>query len=229
MLEILYKDKYLVAVHKPSGMFVHPTKLAAWEWSCMMALRNQIGHWVYPVHRLDRGTSGVLLFALDGKAARAMTGLFENRTVEKKYFAIVRGYAPENGLIDYPFFKGKTPFSVEAITKYKCKGRVELPFPVGRYSTARYSLVEAKPVTGRRHQIRRHFAHIFHPVVGDTTHGDGIHNRFFREKFGIKRLLLVATKISFFHPYTGEKIVIQASLSRKVHRLIEQFGWEGTL
>ena len=229
MLEILYQDEYCVAVHKPSGLFVHRTELAPREPSCMPALRNQIGRWVYPVHRLDRGTSGVLLFALGPEAARALNGLFENRAVEKQYLAVVRGYAPESGRIDYAFCEEEGKGPVEAVTEYALKGTVELPFPVSQYSTARYSLVQAMPSTGRRHQIRRHFAHIFHPVVGDTTHGDGAHNRLFREKFGIGRLLLMATGISFCHPYTGEPIAIRAPLPGKIGRLFERFGWEGVL
>ena len=192
----------------------------------MQTLRNRIGCWVYPIHRLDRATSGVLLFALDSEAARKACSLFEAREVEKRYLAVVRGYVPESGRIDYALREQKDMDAAEAITDYICEATVELPFPVGRYATARYSLVRALPLTGRHHQIRRHFAHISHPVVGDTSYGDRAHNRFIRSTFGIGRLLLMATDLTFRHPFNGTQITIEAPIPKGVGNLLAKFGWE---
>ena len=227
MLEILYQDKYYVAVHKPTGLFVHPTRLAPDEPSCMPMLRDQIGRWVYPVHRLDRATSGVLLFSLNSDAARGVAERFENRSVHKRYLAVVRGHIEQRGRIDYALDDLDGGDASEAITDYVRLAETELPHPVGRYPTARYSLVCVLPVTGRRHQIRRHFAHIRHPVIGDTTHGDGAHNRFFRDNYEMDRLLLMATELVFDHPYTGETVAIRAPVPPDVQALFVRLGWDG--
>ncbi len=226
MLEILYRDECYIAVHKPTGLFVHPTRLAPDEPSCMPMLRNQIGRWVYPVHRLDRATSGVLLFSLSSDAARSMAERFENRSVDKRYLAVVRGSIEQRGRIDYALDNLDGGDASEAITDYVRLAKTELPHPVGKYPTARYSLVRVLPVTGRRHQIRRHFAHIRHPVVGDTTHGDGTHNRFFRDSFDIDRLLLMATELVFDHPYAGETVPIHAPVQSDVQALFVRLGWD---
>ncbi|MFT5528024.1 MAG: tRNA pseudouridine65 synthase, partial [Pirellulaceae bacterium] len=173
-LEILYRDEHIVAVNKPVGMLVHRTKLATRVREiAMRVLRKQLKKVVYPIHRLDRPTSGVLLFSLTQEAARAACELFEQHAVEKEYLAIVRGYVDDVGSTDMPLLEHqdritdvlaeKDKPAQEALTHYRTLARVEYPRPVGRYQTARYSLVELTPKTGRRHQIRRHLKHLNHP------------------------------------------------------------------
>lgn len=209
-LPILYQDEHYVAIDKPAGLLVHRTRIAEGQVFAMQMLRDQLGQWVYPVHRLDRPTSGVLLFGLSQDAARNMSGLFEHRQVKKQYVAIVRGYVDDSGVIDYPLAEEPGRPTKSAVTAYRCLDRTELPIAVTRYPTSRYSLVSIQPETGRMHQIRKHFAHIRHPLIGDTTHGEGRHNRFFREHFGVDRLLLMASALSFVHPFTDAPVLIQA-------------------
>jgi tRNA pseudouridine65 synthase len=227
-LPILYRDHQYIAVHKPPGLLVHRTRISEDKRFLLQILRNQIGQWVYPIHRLDRPTSGVLILGLDPDAARLLTREFEKRQVDKRYLAVVRGYTEESGIIDYPLREEKWKEPQEAITDYRKLAQVELPIPVGRYQTARYSLLEIKPRTGRMHQIRKHMKHIFHPVVGDTTHGDGKQNQLFREEFGIQRLLLIATGLNFRHPYNGEEMIIKTEPEPDLLQLFSLFGWENT-
>ena len=225
-LHILYRDDNYVAVDKPPGMQVHRSWISEEnEVFLLQRLRDQIGQRVYTIHRLDRPTSGVILFALSSEAARKMCGVFENREVEKTYLAIVRGYTDDEGHIDYPLQEEPHKPAQEAITDYRTLAKVELPIAVGRYNTARYSLVEIKPLTGRSRQIRKHFHHIFHPLVGDTSHGEGRHNRLYREHFGIERLLLHAWTLRFRHPESGEMMTIRAPLPEEFERLFGEFGW----
>lgn len=196
-LTLLYQDEWLVAVNKPSGLLVHRSWLDKGETRFAMQMTRDLigGRHVYPVHRLDRPTSGVLLFALDPVIARALTEAFTQRQVHKEYLALVRGWAPEQGVIDYPLKEQLDKIAdamsnpdrpaQDAVTTFRRLHKVELPHAVSKkHPTSRYSLVRLFPKTGRKHQLRRHMDHLFHPIVGDTTHGDGRHNRFFREHFG---------------------------------------------
>jgi tRNA pseudouridine65 synthase len=236
-LEILYQDEYLVAINKPSGLLVHKSPIDKHETQfALQMVRDQIGQYVYPIHRLDKPTSGVLLFALDAQMAQTMSLLFRSSQVHKEYIAVVRGFTEGESLIDYPLKqmldtkeqkkKGITKEVQEAQTAYKRMATVELPFPVSRYPVARYSLVKLFPKTGRKHQLRRHMKHIFHPIVGDTKHGRGEHNTLFREKYACHRLLLHSNRISFIHPTRKEKLVIDATLDATWQRLFKGFGWE---
>ncbi len=225
-LTILYRDDHYVAVDKPAGMLVHRSWIAEEdEVFLLQTLRDQIGQRVYPIHRLDRPTSGVILFALCSEAARAMCGVFEQREVTKEYLAIVRGYTDESGHIDYALREEPHKPEQQAVTDYQRLAMVELPIPVGRYNTSRYSLVRVMPVTGRMRQIRKHFHHIFHPLIGDTSHGEGRHNRLFREQFDCQRLLLHAHRLTLPHP-EGEMLTIEAPLPSEFTRLFEAFGWQ---
>jgi len=236
MLDILYQDQWLVAVNKPAGLLVHRSIIDRHETRfAMQMLRDQIGQHVYPVHRLDKPTSGVLLFALNSDTARKMNALFADRETEKEYLAVVRGYVDEQGVIDYPLKEELDKKSdrkatqdkeaQDAVTEYQRLATVELPHAVGRYQTARYSLVQLKPRTGRRHQLRRHLKHLFHPIVGDTTHGDGKQNTFFREQFDCHRLLLAAVTLGFIHPETGDSLEIHAPLSKDFSEIVISLGW----
>lgn len=226
-LTILYRDDDYIAVDKPAGMLVHRSPIAGNEEVFLLqTLRDQIGQWVYPIHRLDRPTSGVILFALSSEAARQMCGVFEERSVNKEYLAIVRGYTDETGHIDYALQEEPHKPAQDAVTNYERLATVELPIPIGRYNTARYSLVRVKPLTGRMRQIRKHFHHIFHPLIGDTSHGEGRHNRLFREQFDCHRLLLHAHRLALSHPIRGEHITIEAPLPVEFLRLFESFQWQ---
>ncbi|MDV6315382.1 tRNA pseudouridine(65) synthase TruC [Idiomarina sp. HP20-50] len=223
-LEIVYQDEHLAIINKPSGLLVHRSRIAsgAREFAMQM-LRNQIGCHVYPVHRLDRPTSGLLIFALNSDVARVMTEQLTERKVNKTYHAVVRGYAPVSGIIDYALKEELDKLAdadadpdkerQPAVTRFTCLKQVELPYKVSKkHETTRYSLVQLQPETGRKHQLRRHMAHIRHPIVGDTNHGDGRHNNFFRSHFNCHRLLLAATGVGFNHPVSGEPMNLEVPL-----------------
>ena len=227
---ILYRDEHLVAVDKPPGLLVHRTRLAADEDDALLQrLRDALGRHVYTVHRLDRPTSGVVVFGLTPEAGHRLSLLFESRRVTKGYLAVVRGYlgtseAPD-GVIDYPLRDAPDLPLRPAVTAYRTLAQVELPHAVGRYPSSRYSLVGVQPQTGRIHQIRRHFHHIFHPILGDTTHGEGRHNRLFRERYGCERLLLHAVSLAFDHPYTAAPLRIDAPPDADWQALMGRLGW----
>lgn len=221
-IEILYQDDDLVAVNKPAGLLVHRSAIDRHETRFLMqTVRDQLGRRVYPVHRLDKPTSGIVVMALNSETARLLTEQFAQGGVKKEYLAVVRGYTDERGVIDYPLKEKLDAMTdrkarrdkptQEAITKYQRLATVELPYPVGRYQTARYSMLKVMPKTGRKHQIRRHMKHIFHPIVGDTTYGDGKQNEFFREHFHCCQLLLNAIAIEFNHPKNLSMINIKVS------------------
>ncbi len=236
MLEIIYQDEYLVAVNKPAGMLVHRSWLDRHETQFVMqTLRDQIGQHVFPLHRLDRPTSGVLVFALSSEIASKVSPMFANHEMQKTYHAIVRGSIEEGDTHDYPLkeeldkiadkFADQEKEAKDAITEYAPLGKVEVPYSTGRFPTSRYGLVEMKPKTGRKHQLRRHMAHLRHPIVGDTSHGDGKHNRLFRENYDARRLMLHASELSFVHPYTNETLVLKASFDEIWQKLLEEFSW----
>lgn len=223
-LRVLYEDRHYVLVDKPAGMLLHRSPIACDRVFVLQTLRDQIGRRVYPVHRLDRATAGVLAFALSADAARQLGRLFEQRAVEKRYLAVVRGWVESSGLIDHPVADaedGSPPRPAQ--TRFRRLDRVELPHAVDRYPTARYSLVCVEPLTGRRQQIRKHFKHISHHLIGDTTHGNGRHNRFFRDQFGLNRLLLKAQQLAFTHPYSGRPITVTAPIDEDWRRVLALF------
>lgn len=232
-LRILYQDEHLVAVDKPAGFHVHPpedeTLRISPNFNSLHLLKKQLGKYLYPVHRLDRATSGVLIFALQSETARLIAKLFQNRQIKKTYYCVVRGWtSAESGTIDRPLAQKKggevSSPKVPALTNYTRVAHVELPIAVGRYSTARYSLVRVEPVTGRMHQIRRHFASISHPLIGDTVYGVGEHNRVFRQNLGISGLLLKAYSLELQHPVTGEMLQVTARWNGIWHKVFDLFG-----
>lgn len=259
MLDILYRDPWLIAIDKPSGLLVHRSPIAAHEERfAVQLLRDQIGQRVYPAHRLDRGTSGVLLFALDREIAGMLGQQFESRQVDKRYLAIVRGHPPASGVIDHPLVRRLDPIersrgrgaghrdslpededidaepvdapalepALPAQTHFRTVARVELPHAVDRYPTSRYALVELRPITGRRHQLRRHLKHISHPIIGDATYGKGRHNRLFQTLFGCQRLLLACTRLVLTHPQTGLPLVLQAAPASDFRAVTHALGWD---
>lgn len=199
-LQIVYQDEELVAINKPNGLLVHRSPIAAdADVFAVQLLRDQLGQKVYPVHRLDRKTSGVLLFALNEEMNSLMQQQFQDGKVEKTYHAIVRGYTPDELDIDYPL-KKEDGTTQEAFTSLRTLARTEVNFAIGKHPTSRYSLAELKPTTGRMHQLRKHMAHIFHPIIGDRPHGCNKQNRYFKERFEMNEMLLHASQITFLHP-----------------------------
>ena len=244
VLNILYQDEYLVAIDKPAGLFVHKSFMDKHEiYFALQLVRDQIGQYVYPVHRLDRPTSGVLLFALTKEVARALSESFASKTesathkidkeiedngIQKTYYALTRGHfvAEENqkhtfkGFIDYPLkekldklgdknvSRDKNPQIAK--TQFQLVSQATLPIALGKYDSVRYSFVKLQPITGRRHQIRRHLAHLRHPIIGDINYGDNKQNPFFIKHFSFKRLMLIAKSLEFNHPVTQKRIKITA-------------------
>lgn len=221
MLEILYRDEYLIAINKPHGLLVHRSSIAnnASEFA-LQKLRDQIEKPVYPAHRLDRKTGGVLLFTLDKETDRLTQTLFAEKRIDKRYWAVLRGFSPAEGHIDYPLLKENGTLQ-NAITHFCTLAQSEIELPHGKFNTSRYSFVEANPETGRMHQLRRHFAHIFHPILGDRPHGCNKQNKLWKERFGMDTMLLHAHSLSFSHPRSGEQIKIKASLQPEFVRALD--------
>ncbi len=208
LLDILYRDDHLVAINKPDALLVHRTRIAGDTLAALQILRDQINRSVYPVHRLDRATSGVLLFALRSEVASRLCRAFEERTIHKRYRAVVRGFPAPEGIIDHPVVDAETGIARPSRTRFRRLETLRLGAVVeGR--AAQYSLLEIEPETGRRHQIRRHLKHLGHPIIGDTTYGRGEHNRFFRQQFGVHRLLLHARSVELTHPVTDAPLRIE--------------------
>lgn len=252
VLTILYQDEYLVAVDKPAGLFVHRSFMDRDEiYFALQLVRDQIGKYVYPVHRLDRPTSGVLLFALTKEVAQKINEAFASKSngegmgkknseldLTKTYYALVRGYLPiteQAELIDYSLkekldklgdknvSRDKAPQS--AITYYQVIKQASLPIALGKFDSVRYSLVKLLPITGRRHQIRRHLAHLRCPILGDINYGDNKQNPFFIQHFGFKRLMLIAKSLCFIHPITNQKITITAEFDQQWQHVFAELNW----
>ncbi|SEN05733.1 tRNA pseudouridine synthase C [Halomonas caseinilytica] len=235
-LPILHHDDHLIAVHKPAGMLVHRSALARGERRFLLqTLRDQIGQRVYPVHRLDRPTSGLMVFALAPDIATQLAEAFAAHRVDKRYLAVVRGQGPEAERLDYALRDedGRRPKAEmparKAHTEVRRLDSVELPIRVDRYPSARYSLMEARPLTGRRHQIRRHLSRRGYPIIGDAKHGKGVHNRFFAEQLACPRLLLAAVGLAFDHPADGRRLELGCALDAPMTALFQRFGWSGHL
>lgn len=236
-MEIVFRDEHLVAVHKPAGLLVHRSSIDAAETNfALQQLRNTLGQHVYPVHRLDKPTSGVLLFALSSAIAHQMGEQFKNHTVRKSYAAVVRGYTPEQGTIDHPLRRiidsygkavQKTDEFQEALTQYRRLATLELAVALDRYPTSRYSLLLLSPATGRRHQLRRHLKHLSHPIIGDAKYGKSLHSRYFQTTFNSTRLLLAATALECIHPCSGVPLRIYAPPDESFMRVGGLFGYQG--
>ncbi|MCB0478253.1 MAG: pseudouridylate synthase [Crocinitomicaceae bacterium] len=217
MLEILFENEDLIAINKPHGLLVHWTKLDkhATEFALQL-LRDQIGQEVHPCHRLDRKTSGVLLFAKSRDALVEVRNEFEANRVQKVYHAIVRGHTPDTLFIDYPLTEEEK--TQEAQTELKTLERFEINLPFGGFPTSRYSLVELKPQTGRFHQLRKHMKHIFHPILGDRPHGCNKQNKLWKEQYEMTTMMLCARELQF--KYKEEQIRISANYSQELKRTL---------
>ena len=225
MLEILYQDEYIIAINKPSGLSVHKSFYARdAKIFAIQELRNQIGgQHVYPIHRLDRKTSGVLLFALDKEALKIMNDRFATREVEKKYLAILRGWSPDELTIDYDL-TNDDGVKQNAITYFRRLQKAEIELEFNNHPTSRYSLVEAIPETGRMHQLRKHFKHILHPILGSRPHGCNKQNKLWLENFELKGMMLHAHQLVFNHPITNEQIILNATINEEFEKVADILG-----
>ncbi|WP_029406720.1 pseudouridine synthase [Thiomicrorhabdus sp. Milos-T2] len=236
-LTILYQDEFIVAIHKPAGLLVHSSPIDKHETQFALQLtRDVINHKVYPVHRLDKATSGLLLLALDSNTARELSDQFMNHTISKTYLAICRGWVDDTGYIDHALKYKKDKIAEKlkreqlepqpAETAYRCLAQTTVDHKIGRYEQQRYSLIKLNPKTGRKHQLRRHMNHIHHPIIGDVTYGDRHHNHFFNEWLGQHRLYLAATSLQFSHPKTQKKMAIEAPLEKSFELAINKLGFK---
>jgi len=227
-LQLLHLDDTLAVVNKPAGLMVHDSKLAGGE-SDFLAdrLREQLGRPVFLVHRLDRATSGCLLLAFDRATAAQLGQVMMSREVEKHYWAVCRGWPEERFVVDHPLDGGPgKPQKRPAITRFTRLATCELEVPSQGFETSRYALLDAQPETGRFRQIRRHLKHAFHHLIGDTSHGDGRHNRNFR-MLGVHRMLLHAHMLAFTHPHTGARIVVTAPADAEFAKALALFDYTG--
>lgn len=226
-LTLLYLDEHLLVVDKPAGLLAHASRIAAdVDVDLLEQLRTQVGGEVNLVHRLDRATSGLVLAARTRDAASALGKQFMARSVEKSYLAVCRGWPDERGEIDYPLsdVRPNSPRK-PALTRYRRLATVEVPIALGKYPQQRYALMAVDPETGRYRQIRKHFHHISHHLIGDTSHGRSEHNRLFQSHWQVGRLLLHARRLAFTHPASGERLQFTAPLDAEFHRIVDAFGW----
>lgn len=223
MPTILYADAHLVIAAKPVGLITHPSRDCSDRTSLMTQLRAALGQWVYPVHRLDRATSGIIVFGRDSVSAAKLAASFAAGSVKKHYIAVIRGYLHGSGSIDKPLPKttGSTP--VAAITHWRALAHIELPWAVRPYTTARYTLVELQPITGRTHQIRKHLRSLSHPIIGDRKLGDGSHNQIFGEQTHVNRMLLHAYRLCFLHPESGLELDFHSPFDPDFKKIISLF------
>ena len=223
-LDVLYIDDRLAVVNKPAGLMVHDSALARGETDFAAdRLREQFGRPIFLVHRLDRATSGALLLAFDRDTAAALGQVMMSREVEKDYWAVCRGWPEPQFTVDHPLDGGPgKPQKKPAVTRFTRLATTELTVPSAGFETSRYALLCAKPETGRFRQIRRHLKHVSHHLIGDTSHGDGRHNRNFR-MLGIHRMLLHARRLSFLHPVSGARVAVTAPLDAEFSRALALF------
>jgi tRNA pseudouridine65 synthase len=226
MLPVLHEDGSLAVISKPTGLMAHASPMARGEDDFLVdRLREQFQRDVVLVHRLDRATSGCVLIAFDRGTAAMLGGQFMERGVEKSYLAVCRGWPEESIVVDYPLDGGPgKPVKKPAITRFRRLATGELSEPTGAFPTSRYALLECSPQTGRWRQIRRHLKHLSHHLIGDTSHGDGRHNRAFRMR-GVHRMLLHAHSLSFVHPHAGSRVTAVAPLDAEFERALSLFGW----
>lgn len=230
-LDLLYRDDHLIAVDKPPGLAVHRSRLIGSDEDYLIdRLRAQVGGELYLAHRLDRATSGVLLVARSAEVAAELGRQLMARSVAKAYLAVVRGWPAEEGEIDHPLTGASLRGEARpALTRWQRLATVEVPLAMGRYPQQRYALLEVEPYTGRYRQIRRHFHHVSHHILGDTSHGRGDHNRLIRQHFGLHRLFLHAWRLHLVHPVDGRPLALCAPLDAQWQHLLAAFGWQQAL
>lgn len=225
MIKILFQDDYILAVHKPNNMLVHHSAMAnnqLEEKSLVQLLYDELGAKYYPIHRLDRKTSGIILFAKQKEFVKPFQDLFINNQIQKTYYGLVRGFISEKGKIDSPVKGRDANVHKEALTYYKRIETFEIPIKVGPYEISRYSLVELQPKTGRLHQLRIHMNKISHPLIGDPKYGDRFHNRMFEEILNNQAMFLHAKTLIFTHPFTKEIHQLETNFSENWKTVISK-------
>lgn len=225
---IIYEDDDYIAIDKPPGYHIHPPENKQWkvprELICLYWVRDYLGQYVYPIHRLDAATGGVVLFGKRSDAAAKMQELIQLQQITKRYLAVSRGYTPENGVINRELLSDSSELMLASLTHFETLAKIELPYAVGKkHPSCRYSLLHVEPKTGRYHQIRRHLASLSHPIIGDIKHGDSHHNRFFREELKISGLLLHSFELSFTQPWSAKNITIKTSWSERWKSIFNLF------
>ncbi len=230
MIEVLFEDDYCIIVNKPNNILVHHSYYSRniTDDSLLQLLTKQFNCKHYPVHRLDRKTSGVILLAKDKSNVNLFQDLFIQQAITKKYLALARGYCQDIGKIDTPIKNPDTGVYKDALTCYHTLHKIELNIPVKPYKTCRYSLLSLEPKTGRMHQLRKHLNKISHPIIGDHKYGNRHHNKMFADKFEIDNLYLHAHSLSFVHPFKGEPINVSAPIPYFWSSFITLANWKFT-
>jgi tRNA pseudouridine65 synthase len=228
-LEIIFKDSYCLLVTKPNNVLVHHahhSRNKIDEKSLVQLIEDQLGSRYFPIHRLDRKTSGIILLASKKEYVSAFQALFTNKQIKKIYYGVVRGYSQENRIIDSPV-KGRDALVYkEAETHLKRLDKIELNIPVKPYDSSRYSLVELTPTTGRMHQLRIHMNKLSTPLINDAKYGDKNHDTMYREQFGWTNLFLHAGSLAFTHPFSNQELFLKSSFSNDWIQLFEKFYWK---
>jgi len=231
-LEIIYQDNYCLLVTKPNNVLVHHahhSRNKIEEESLIQLIENQFGKRYYPIHRLDRKTSGIILLASKREYVASFQALFTNNEIQKIYYGVVRGFSQDNKIINSPV-KGRDALVYrEAETHLNCLDKIELNIPVKPYDSSRYSLVELKPKTGRMHQLRIHMNKVSTPLINDAKYGDKNHDLMYAKQFGWKNLFLHAGSLEFIHPFTNKKLILKSSFSEDWVQLFQEFSWKNPL
>jgi tRNA pseudouridine65 synthase len=231
-LEIIFEDEYLIGVNKPNNVLVHHafhSRNVADEDSLLQIIQNELQIKVYPLHRLDRKTSGIILLAKEKHFVSKFQELFINKEIQKTYYGVVRGYSPDTKTIDSPVKGRDANVHKEALTHLKTIEKITLDIPVKPYDSSRYSMIELSPQTGRMHQLRVHSNKISHPLIGDAKYGDKNHDMMFDKEFGWKNLFLHAGKLEFTHPFTIEKLILKATFPEDWVAMFKAFSWKNPL
>jgi len=226
-IEIVFEDEYLVAVNKPNNFIIHESHYSRniRETTLLQFIEQQMGYPVYPAHRLDRKTSGIIILLKDKQYVQQFQELFITKNIQKTYYAIVRGFSPDAGTIDTPVKNDDTGIYKEALTHYKTIQNIELQIPVQPFDSSRYSLVQLMPQTGRMHQLRKHLNKISYPIVGDYKYGDRFHNRMYENQFNCIYMFLHAHQLDFTHPITNKKLQLTADFPADWKKLFNTFNW----
>ncbi|PID93684.1 MAG: tRNA pseudouridine(65) synthase TruC [Bacteroidetes bacterium] len=225
-VECCMSDARFLVVNKPPGILVHKTNMdKGSKVTLMQLIEFQLGKRVYPVHRLDKGTSGVNIFSYDGETSDYFRRAFMEGRVAKAYLAVCRGWLMEEVLVDHPVYASTLRHKLPAVTRFIPLATAEVDVAVGPYRTSRYTLVRAEPQTGRWHQIRQHLNHLRHPLIKDSRHGDYRHNRMFGERYGVQTVLLHAAEVQFDHPWKLSRVSVTARLPLFWHPVLEAMGW----
>ena len=231
-LEIIYQDSYCLLVTKPNNVLVHHahhSRNKIDEKSLVQLIEDQLGSRYFPIHRLDRKTSGIILLASKKEYVSTFQALFTNKEIKKVYYGVVRGYSQENRIIDSPVKGRDSLVYKEAETHLKRLDKIELNIPVKPYDSSRYSLVELTPTTGRMHQLRIHMNKLSTPLINDAKYGDKNHDTMYGDQFGWINLFLHAGSLAFTHPFSNQELVLKSSFTNDWIQLFEKFYWKNPL